>query len=84
MTTIPKRRYGNANSGSSDSVRLQQRQVSPNADRIVIRDVYQRARVEAMRPQRTMCFALGTVIRAITVRIGKLFERLLDRANERV
>jgi hypothetical protein len=35
MTTIPRRRYGKANSGSNDTVRLQQRQstVEPGSRR---------------------------------------------------
>ena len=55
-----------------------------NADRAIERDVNQRTRVEAVSPQRTMGFTLRTVIRPVTVGIGKLFRIALDRASEAV
>jgi hypothetical protein len=59
-------------------------EVSPNADRAVKRDIHQRARVEAVGPQRMMGFTLRTVIRPVTIGIGKLFRKALDRASKAV
>jgi catechol 2,3-dioxygenase-like lactoylglutathione lyase family enzyme len=44
----------------------------------------QRARVEAVSPQRTMGFTLRTVVRPVTIGIGKLFRITLDRASRAV
>jgi hypothetical protein len=48
------------------------------------REIHQCARVEAVSPQRTMGFTLRTVIRTVTIGIGKLFRIPLDRASKAV
>ena len=50
--------------------------------RAVERSIHQRAAVEAVRGQRATDFALRAMIRPITIRVGKLLNILLDRANE--
>jgi hypothetical protein len=59
-------------------------QIAAHADRSVKPCVHQRPAVEAMRGQRSASFALWTVVRSVTIRVGNLLNILLDRANERV
>jgi hypothetical protein len=40
--------------------------------------------VEALSPQRTMDFTLRTLIRPVTIGIGKVFRIALDRASKAV
>jgi hypothetical protein len=40
--------------------------------------------VEALSPQRTMDFTLRTLIRPVTIGIGKVFRIALDRASNAV
>ena len=59
-------------------------EVSPNADRPIERDVNQRTPIEAVCRKRVMGCTLRTVIRPVTIRIGKLFRIALDRASKAV
>jgi hypothetical protein len=53
-------------------------QIPADADQTIKIDIHQCAAVKAVRDQGPDGFALPAVVRPITVRVGNLFEILLD------